>query len=1515
MIPALLAAGLLLSAAPSRADSFVFGAPTVTTGGFLHPSGLALDRADGRILVADTGHGALAWASWCATGVCGSFSATTPTGALALVDPGAVAADASGHAYVGSLRTGAIVAFRWSNGAYVADHVLLGAGAVVGGTAVLFPRDLAVDPLGAVYLLDSGNRRILTASGFNATSWSVYKQDLSWSDPYGIDIDTHGLVYVADTGNHRIVKYAADGTKKDIGSWGTQNGQFRFPRDVAADGAGHLLVADTYNHRVQALAPDGHFLASVGQAPTLGTIDKIVVDAGDRVAVLDSDNNAVISFAAASPPYDPFIRDYIGDTGDEPSDPRYYIDSPDILVRHQADVNLASAAAAGLESYALQAPVGGEISAVYVAVHNRGAQAAPNVQVRLYAISPGAAGYFPVDWSTSSFYSAYASAASNTPGNTLDIPAIPAGGTAVAGPLYWQPSANPNTLLTYFVSTSVVLGARVSSPFDFPPTGDSLTMARDSNKVTKRLLPVLPDPLATGTQNTLVVRVNYPDLTTSSDANAIDAMMAGLNAWISSVSWNQASVSATQRGPVTLPNPRSYYANTQGGNTPLFNLPTDAMSILLQAEPHLLDQYQRVIFVTNDTAPSGDWAMTGPFNYYIKGVNYTFSTSIQGMNDALPLFAHGLLHQLGMIDLYAYDGYTLGRPDVTGWDPMDKPFNLVHPLVLSKEEVYWVSSHGARILFVPRPAANTTWTNNGQPIALRAQELAGNGDVAAVAYGLTNGITDMHDETEFYFVEARQQNAAPGDPDDAISGNTVLGYYFNAMLLNGAAPAWLYSATPSDPVAIGQQQSLQAPPDAGLQVSFSPVDRNGNYNITTQYSPPATGYDLQMHAGDPFYESPDIWIVNQEGGSTGIAGEPNQLFARVTNNGPADAHDVEVDFKISEPMQTPVGDFLPYQSVYLDTVFASTPSLASVSWTPRIDVASHTCVAVHLYGLNDTDIYNNDGQHNFEIDHAEHGSPYTPFTFQFQIGNSSPTAQLFLFQARGIPKGWTWSLTPRKQLVQPHQIAYGTLKIQPPLSQPDCTSRDIDLTGWTPKGDTLIRVGDIVVTVDLQKKTAITLSTGTAGCGHPIIVAANAAACHAVVRGCTTPPQPNQTIVLRYVGPDGQPVYHEVTTDARGCYSDSYVAAEGGPWQVSATYNGTRCQGPASTQSSMTLPGTIVEHDGGDALSGDNSVCLSVLSENLRGRVTETLPEAASSSCQTKSLDQTVELAVSTDAASGVASLGGTLKLTNLRHLLTYDANKGAGLHRGRFEWATPSGFRAVGEADGISQTGSHHKPFSSKNEDFFIPGHLEVFLNGTVVAGPNVGSRLRASVALDLAGSVTALSRSDALGALEGVVEKACPANKTQAALRVKHALADAAKPPLGPCKGQQPCIDRIAKRGDGDLALKKSSRYGCGNNQSCQDQRWWKQLVVPMTGDATLETRRPVVPNGRLIVDSLIDVESGQGRGEEEGRFEYLGDGFAATGTLVGVTQAGTHREPLRSSSRPGRLKTTPKAAFTAA
>ena len=140
------------------------------------------------------------------------------------------------------------------------------------------PRNMEVAQDGSIYVLDTGNHRILHMSSEGAilNSWGEFGTSDSGSglpgtfnEPWGIAIDPEGYIFIADTWNHRIQKFTPDGDF--LTTWG-QFGQretsesFWGPRDVVVDQFGHVYVSDTGNKRIVVFDGDGQFLAEFGDA-------------------------------------------------------------------------------------------------------------------------------------------------------------------------------------------------------------------------------------------------------------------------------------------------------------------------------------------------------------------------------------------------------------------------------------------------------------------------------------------------------------------------------------------------------------------------------------------------------------------------------------------------------------------------------------------------------------------------------------------------------------------------------------------------------------------------------------------------------------------------------------------------------------------------------------------------------------------------------------------------------------------------------------------------------------------------------------------------------------------------------------------------------------------------------------------------------------------------------------------------------------------------------------------------
>jgi sugar lactone lactonase YvrE len=191
------------------------------------------------------------------------------------------------------------------------------------------PEDIALDPAGNLFIVDSGNNRvrrvdattgIITtvagrADGFNGDGGPATSASLS--SPGGIAVDEAGNLFIADTGNSRVRRVdAATGIITTVAG----NGKFSFggdggratsaslnsPEDVAVDAAGNLFIVDTFNSRIRRVDTNGNIttVAGNGRSGPLGDggpainaslilPDGIVVDRMGNLFVVDTENNRV----------------------------------------------------------------------------------------------------------------------------------------------------------------------------------------------------------------------------------------------------------------------------------------------------------------------------------------------------------------------------------------------------------------------------------------------------------------------------------------------------------------------------------------------------------------------------------------------------------------------------------------------------------------------------------------------------------------------------------------------------------------------------------------------------------------------------------------------------------------------------------------------------------------------------------------------------------------------------------------------------------------------------------------------------------------------------------------------------------------------------------------------------------------------------------------------------------------------------------------------------------------------
>ncbi len=162
------------------------------------------------------------------------------------------------------------------------------------------PRGLAISADGTVYLSDT--QRVV---GFGWDSERQRHNGLKTAityalvEPLGLCVDGERL-YVADAGLQLVVVFDRRSSKviSAFGGFGSRDGEFRRPVDVAVDEEGGIYVADQGNRRVQRFDKEGKFLGAFGGCGAPASVEY----AAGRLYVADRDHDRVRVFDRVGKP-------------------------------------------------------------------------------------------------------------------------------------------------------------------------------------------------------------------------------------------------------------------------------------------------------------------------------------------------------------------------------------------------------------------------------------------------------------------------------------------------------------------------------------------------------------------------------------------------------------------------------------------------------------------------------------------------------------------------------------------------------------------------------------------------------------------------------------------------------------------------------------------------------------------------------------------------------------------------------------------------------------------------------------------------------------------------------------------------------------------------------------------------------------------------------------------------------------------------------------------------------------
>ena len=730
--------------------------------------------------------------------------------------------------------------------------------------------------------------------------------------------------------------------------------------------------------------------------------------------------------------------------------------------------------------------------------------------------------------------------------------------------------------------------------------------------------PTVPAP--TGNQNTLVVLAKFNDagLPAAPLTGAqVTTLVTGINNYLNEVTYAQASLTQQTKGWLALPASRAQYYDQTTGNM-LVDLTQDVIDKILADDPSFnFTNIDRMVILTNDDGTGGEtrgqkeWATTGPWPFTLPAAfgSKRLSVSVHRFDQIEAQLTHGMGHHFGLGDLYPHEGVTFPRPFADGWGNMAKTpagtFNNTHFFGWDKLRPNWLAN--ANLRFIPRPGDGAVFD---ETIPLFRQEVAaGSSNRMLIQVGTTRGlnVNDRLRERASYYIEARQKT---GTYDANIPATGVVVYYLNEDISQGFGPLRIVDATPGDNdltnAALTTGGVLANIDGTGLAVEVLAPTGSEDFRVRIVYDPPETAVDVSINPRDPNWNSPDIWIDSPacNGGNCGFdtdngrsetdrgdkpkVGQVNRAYARIRNNGPGTANNVRVDFWFSDPYHGIDGGGTDADTggnvAFNKHFFTEIPNIGPgrtvtvfVNWTPASippgQPNPHSCIKVKIAKVfNDTNDFNQVSQENIEEYDTTSGSPYKPVVNPIRVANPYDHPILVYLRADNVPVGWQTQIVPKKVFLPVGGSVDAEVTIQPPENYPVCSTEYITVSAWYPSGDTLVELGGATARVNLKASTVLTFDTQVERCKRSGKLAFSfapqaASTCNSklTTKGCTNPKRPFEHVTIEYKGPDGKPIYHDVITDANGCFEDFLVDPQGGIWTTQAEYPGNDCAGTTHT--------------------------------------------------------------------------------------------------------------------------------------------------------------------------------------------------------------------------------------------------------------------------------------------------------------------------------------------------------------
>jgi hypothetical protein len=182
-------------------------------------------------------------------------------------------------------NSGNALATRYVQGTGIGPQInfLPGTETNVISSGLSYPSGVAVDGSDNVYIMDTGNARLVKATpGSSGYSISTVTTGLSQGGAYGVAVDGAGNLYVGDSGNQRVLKEQpspAGYIETTIASG------FGYPSGVAVDGSGNVFVIANDSILEFTPSPSGYAQSTV--VPEVPNAQGLAVDSMGNLYVAE----------------------------------------------------------------------------------------------------------------------------------------------------------------------------------------------------------------------------------------------------------------------------------------------------------------------------------------------------------------------------------------------------------------------------------------------------------------------------------------------------------------------------------------------------------------------------------------------------------------------------------------------------------------------------------------------------------------------------------------------------------------------------------------------------------------------------------------------------------------------------------------------------------------------------------------------------------------------------------------------------------------------------------------------------------------------------------------------------------------------------------------------------------------------------------------------------------------------------------------------------------------------------